>query len=163
MQPQVSYQTAVMPESVIQKLTIDDSPDMFYNFFWEFMGVDIQNAYIHPWDFENILDMVDIKLCELFQEYPEELWDNIVLIKYITYIEGDRIKRKIEHVFQLSILWSSMRAKMYVKMCRAREGFALRQLTESRSTSKYEGMNPMMPYAGEYPQQQERKTSKWRL
>lgn len=128
----VSYQTAILPQTVLEQLTVDDTPDLFYNYFWEFMGVDIQNANIMPWDFDNILDMIDIKVCEILQEYPEESWDDVVIVKYKKRIQTGRIIKEPIYAFHLTILWSSMKAKAYLKMCRAREGFALRQITETK-------------------------------
>jgi len=160
----VSYQAAILPESILQGLAIDDTPDIFFNYFWEFMGVDIQNAYIEPWDFDNILDMIDIKVCEILQEYPEEEWDKIVIVQYKTYADkakGGFVKVPI-HAFHFTILWSAMKTKVYVKMCRARQGFALRQITETKGsiyqTSKYEGT---MPGLRDYEQQEQKKG--WKL
>lgn len=158
---QVQFQAAVLPDQVLEKLTIDDTPDLFYNYFWEFMGVDIQNADIKPWDFENVLDMVDIAFCEILEEFAEETWDKVVVIAYKTYLDkdGKQIVKEAQHAYHVSRLWSSLRAKLYVKMCRAREGFALKQLTESKGHlsqhQKIEGLNPGMDH-------QEKKGG-WRL
>lgn len=160
---QVSYQTAVLPSTVLENLTVDDTPELFYNHFWEFMGVDIQNAYIYPWDFDNILDMVDLAFSNFLQEFKEDLWDKVLIVAYKTETHEDGTEEKIAvHAYHVSKLWDMLRAKMYFKMCRSREGFALKQITESKGTlsqlQRIEGGQPIPAMPG-----QQQKEGRWRL
>jgi len=120
-----------MPENIMERLTKDDSPDIFNNWFWEFLGVDVQNADIKPWDFKNVLDMVDIAFINILNDFKEDEWENVSIVAY-------NENRQPVYAYHVTKLWDMIRAKMYLKMCRAREGFMLKQLTEKKSKTEQE-------------------------
>ena len=127
------YQTTVLTPNMVQALIMDDSPDMLFNKFWAFLGVDIPVADIQPWDFKNILDSVDLIFINMLQEYPESEWEKVVIAEYENQIIDGATVQVLVKAYKVVELWDAMRGKIYVKMCRAREGFTLKQLTESRS------------------------------
>lgn len=170
-QPITYYQTAVLTPDLVNTLVTDDSPNVLFDKFWAFFGVDIPVSVIYPWDFQNILDMVDINVYNYMQDYKEEDWEDVAIVEYqeMEVEENEQTVRKMVPVRAYKIIetWESMKAKIYMKMCRAREGFTLRQLTESKSTSTIEerlhsttAQAPMNMQGGiQYP----RKQSRWKV
>lgn len=165
------YQTATIPGNVLEKLIVDDSPGIFMNKFWEFLGVDIRIADIKPWDFDNVLDMVDVAFVNILMEFPETEWNKVVMVEYkrIAVIDPNNPKNvlgfKMEpsRAYHISKLWDAMRAKIYLKMCGAREGFDFKQITENRSMSEMKGYptaSPVMPQGQPMPQKQ---GSRWKI
>ena len=80
--PQVVYQTTTLTPGIVETMIMDDSPEMIFNNFWAFLGIDIPIADIQPWDFENVLDRVQQICIEILEEYPEEMWDKLEIIQY---------------------------------------------------------------------------------
>lgn len=156
----VTYQTAVLNPSLVETMVIDDSPQILWNKFWAFLGVDIPIADIKEWDFKNILDFVDIAVFEILEEYPEEQWENVVIIEYETSTENGKTVKTPIRAFKVSTLQNLLRAKTYLKMCRAREGFTLKSLTESRSFIEEKTNAPMMSMPTQQPQE---KKGGWKI
>lgn len=157
------YQTAVLTPDLVSTLVVDDSPDILFDRFWAFFGVDIPVAMIMPWDFQNILDFVDISVYDYMQDWPESEWENVAIVQYEERdVNGER-KMVAVRAYKIIETWNTIRAKMYMKMCRAREGFTLRQLTESKSfvEERLHNMSPMNMQG--VPQMQEQGKSRWKL
>lgn len=132
------YQTAVLTPELVNTLVRDDSPPILSENFWTFLGVDIPVSVILSFDFKNILDMVDLEFINMLEEYPEDEWENVAIVEYqeriITTEDGEKIKKMIPvKAYNLIETWQKMHDKTYLKMCRAREGFTLKRLTENRS------------------------------
>lgn len=123
------YQTAVLTPDLISSLIMDDSPQILDNKFWQFLGVDIPVADIKEWDFKNILDFVDLEFINWLMNYPEELWESLAIVEYED-VNGKLVPKRYYNLIEL---WDSVRAKVYLKMCRAREGFTLKAVTESKT------------------------------
>lgn len=153
----ITYQAVTLPPNVMERITLDDSPESFYDWFWEFMGVDIQNADIKAWDFQNALDMVDIAFSNILQDFKETDWQNVVIAKFEQRPKSDgTVENIVIMAYHVSKLWDMVRAKVYFKLCRARDGFTLRQITESKSEIKqhqtmagYPAMGVPMPMQGQ--------------
>ncbi len=143
-------------------MVIDDSPDVFYEKFWAFLGVDIPVAYIEPWDFINILDMIDIKFLNILEQYPEDEWDRVAVIEYEKKIINNTLKLIPKRIYLVTELWDDVRAKVYNKMCRARGGFTLNALTEQRTKTKVEEVTSMEKSKSASKNQQ-REKEKWSM
>lgn len=132
-QGQIIYQTATLTPNLINTLVRDDSPDIFYEKLWQFLGVDIPVAFIEPWDFENILDMVDVAFLDMLEQYPENEWDTVAVVEYNKIKTENGFEMTPKNAYLIIDLWHAVSAKIYTKMCRARGGFTLKALTEQRS------------------------------
>lgn len=130
---QTVYQTATLTPNLINTLVRDDSPDLLYDKLWQFLGVDIPVAFIEPWDFENILDMVDVAFLDMMEQYPESEWDTVAIVEYSKVKTGKGFKMIPKNAYLLVDLWHAVSSKIYTKMCRARGGFTLKAITEQRS------------------------------
>lgn len=157
----ITYQPAVLPASVVDTLIKDDSIDELENYLWEFIGVDIQNANIKEWDFQNVLDMVDIAFINMKAEFKEKDWNDLAIVKYKIIRHNDGTITKVPlRSFTIAKMWDAMRTKAYLKMCRSRDGFMLRQLTENRGSLEQKVSGSLQPIQ---PEEQEKKKSRWRL
>ena len=159
----ITYQAMSMPQDIMQKITSDDSPDIFFNWFWEFMGIDIQNANIQAWDFENILDMIDIAFANILGEYKESDWKDLIITKVESVQIDGKIQDRVVMAYHISKLWDMVRAKVYTKMTRAREGFTLRQITESKSEVKQHQTMSGYPQPMGMPMVNPEKKKGWRI
>lgn len=189
---QVVYQTTVLTPDMVQTMIMDDSPDVIFNKLWQFFGVDIPVADIKPFDFKNVLDFVDLAFVNMLQEHPEKDWENIAIVEIemklvktmvckkcgIKYEFDEKLKNcpeckkpveeaeesveNIKRGWKVIELWDAVRAKVYLKMCRAREGFNLRQLTEKRSFLEERVHGVPMP-AGLPQEPQEKKKGGWKI
>lgn len=150
------YQTTGLSPDIVDKMVIDDSPTILFDEFWPFLGVDIPVADIREVDFKTILLQVRRQIINILGRYPEDKWDKIKIIEYEltaqlddsgnvvmkTTGEGDNIKtepvyvRVPKHTYNLVELLDSLEAKVYAKLCRARNGFTLNALTVERSHAR---------------------------
>jgi len=165
------YQTTGLSPDIVDKMVIDDSPTILFDEFWPFLGVDIPIANIQPADFKIILLQVRRQILNILERYPENKWDKIQIIDYELQPKMDRngnvVTRQIgtgenariepvyvkqpKHVYNLVELLNSMDAKVFAKLCRARDGFTLNALTVERSQAKQD-INDNRPMV--MPQQQ---------
>lgn len=131
----VTYQAQLLTPELAQLLIIDDSPNKISGEFWEFLGVDIPVADIKPWDFWNILDFIDIDILNLLEDYPESEWESVAIVEYEEYKDETtgEITKTAVRAFPIKRIWDKLRAKAYVKMCRARDGITLKSMTTSTS------------------------------
>lgn len=142
------YQTAVLPSNILERVIVDDSPKEILDHFWAFTGVDIRVADIKSWDFQNVLDMIEVERINYLFQYPESDWENLAIVKFHRIVKTDKDGNKVvENVpvtaVRLEKIIDSLKSKVYLKMCGAREGFDFRQVTESRSFQKMEGFPAM--------------------
>lgn len=140
---QIIYQTAVLNPQLVEAMVYDDSPPALTDEFWQFLGIDIPVADIKPWDFKNILDMVDLAFAYQLYQYPEEKWDKIMIVEMVK--DPETGEKKISRVWQLTKVWNDIRTKVYLKMCRARNGFTLDSLTKSKQELIEHSNVPFMP------------------
>lgn len=169
MAEQVSYQASTLPENILSNLVKDDSPEIFNADSWPFMGADIQNADVRPWDFKNVLDMVDISILKKLEEYPLKHWDvaRIQKLKAVLDKEHQRIIQIVESEYHITRYWAQLYAKTYNKMMRARNGFQINALTTTRGilqqSQELRGYNPAALAMGGQPVQAQQKTGGWKL
>ena len=157
---EIIYQTTVLNKDLVETLIVDDSPNVLWHKFWEFMGIDLPVAFIEPWDFENILDMVDIAFLNIIEQHPENNWDSVAILEKSRNITKDgQVIETLKHTYLIFPLWDSVRAKVYNKMCRARGGFTLRAITESRSKIE-QNINDNSPRTPEMMQMQQANTQR---
>jgi len=156
---QIIYQTAVLNPQIVESMVYDDSPPVLTDSFWQFLGIDIPIADIKPWDFRNILDMVDLTFAYHLFQYPEEEWEKVMIVE----MEKDKSTGEIRIIraWNLARVWNDIRTKVYLKMCRARDGFTLNALTTSRQEITEKTNMPFAPAVPE-PQQFEAKKG-WRV
>ena len=140
---QTVYQMSVLNASLVESLVKDDSPEMIENWLWSVFGVDIPVADIKDYDFKNILDMVDIELVNKLQNEAETNWDNLAVVEYV--IDPETFEPKPVRYFLINDLWDSIRLKVYIKMCRSRDGMTFKGLTENRTISDTRFGGNMIP------------------
>jgi len=145
----VTYQTTVLTPTMVETLIKDDSPAILYDSenvqLWQFLGVDIPVADIREWDFKNIEDMIDLAFLNMLENYPESQHERVFVVEYENMEVNGETKLVPVRKMKAIELWHAVRAKVYVKMCRARNGFTMRGLTESRQFLKEETNAPMFP------------------
>lgn len=131
----MTYQSQLLTPELTKVLIIDDSPEKIGKEFWEFLGVGITMADIKKWDFWNMLDFLDIDILNLLEEYPESDWENVAIVEYTEYQEEGtgKIIRTAVRAFPVKRVWDKLRAKLYIMLCRAREGITLKSMTTSTS------------------------------
>lgn len=155
-QPQRVYQTTGLSPDIVDKMVVDDSPQILWNEFWPFLGVDIPVANIEPADFKIILLQVRRQILNILERYPESKWDKIKIIEWElqaaededghvimrTIGEGENSRqepvyvKKPKMVYYLVELLNSLDAKVFAKLCRARGGFTLNAMTVERSHTR---------------------------
>lgn len=148
------YQNSIVPAHVLEGILMGvKQPTSLLRQFWEFQDLDIRVADIKSFDFQNVLDMIDLAVyMELFQK-EEKDWSGVrfqeterVMLKTE---KGDKLVDVVTLDMPIDQLQQALKAKMYQKMCSAREGFAFRQLTESHTSQELKGypqeQNPLQP------------------
>jgi len=125
----VTYQIVQNPLSNVDKIIIETAPHVIKDKLWAFMGVDIQLADVQEYDFDNLLDMVDIKFLNMLKEVPERKWNDMFLsIKY-----RNREGVNSDYIISIMQLWSDAKAKIYQHAMRGRGGFTMNAVSRSRS------------------------------
>jgi len=134
----VTYQMVTLTPGLADTLIKDDSPDILQQEIWQFLSLDISAANLSYVDMLNILDYVDIAFCNFLCGIQEGDWDKFK-IEEVTWAKdpADPTGKKLIKVnaksYVITELWDAIRAKVYIKCCKSRDGFLMRQLTESRS------------------------------
>jgi hypothetical protein len=140
-QPQaggVTYQLATLTPQLSDSIIKDDSPQILQDEIWQFLGTDLSSANLTDIDMLNVLDFVNIAFANMLNAIPEDQWDKFV-IQEIQWVEvqddkGNKYREKrVLKEFVVNELWDAMHAKVYIKCCKSRGGFIMRQLTESKS------------------------------
>ena len=149
-QQQRVYQVTNLSPDLIDRVVIDDSPKILFDEFWPFMGVDIPIANIQEHDFKIIRLMARRQILNILERYCEKDWDKIAVIEYelvpktgadgkiiIDNSNPDKPKAEYERKevrrYLIVELINSLDAKLYTKLCRAKEGFTLNALTVDRT------------------------------
>lgn len=170
---QKTYQITSLSPDVIDRIVVDDSPTILYDEFWAFLGVDIPIANIQEHDFKIIRLMVRRQILNILERYKEDEWDKIMIVEY-EYIpqkdddgnlvmNGDKpvlIKRQ-KAVYRLVELINSLDSKVYVKLCRARDGFTLNSLTVERQQIKQDVSDNRPVILPQQPLQQQEQGNTW--
>ncbi len=73
------YQVSRLTPGVIEVIVQDDSPDVVAQKFFQFFGVDLPIAYLHEYDFNNVLTFVDKSFQNIIHQYPIEQWNSIAI------------------------------------------------------------------------------------
>lgn len=155
----VTYQMVTLTPGLADTLIKDDSPDILQTEIWQFLSLDISAANLSYVDMLNILDYVDIAFCNFLCGIAENDWDKFK-IEEVTWAKNpEDPKNPIKvssKVYVITELWDAIRAKVYIKCCKSRDGFLMRQLTESRSQISQDIRQQQSGFGG-YPPQQENK------
>lgn len=134
--PQVTYQMSTLTPGLSDTLLKDDSPQILQSEIWQFLTIDLATANLTEVDFLNILDMVDISFTNLLLGIPEDEWGDYKVTETIWDKDPNDPTNIIpisRREFPLTELWDAVRAKVYIKATKARDGFMMRILTENRS------------------------------
>jgi hypothetical protein len=136
-QPQaggITYQLATLTPQLSDSIIKDDSPQILQDEIWQFLSVDLSSANLTDIDMLNILDFVNIAFANMLNALPEDQWDKFVIqeVQWVQ-LEDKTIEKRVLKEYVINELWDAMRTKVYIKCCKSRGGFIMRQLTESRS------------------------------
>lgn len=144
-QTQRIYQTIALSPDIIDKTIVDDSPLILFDEFWPFMGVDIPLANIKELDFKIIRLMARQIALDILERVGEEDWDKAQIIEYELVKTKNGVEKKIKNIHRVVELLNKIDTKVYLKLCRAREGFTLNALTVQRSQIQQNIENRSIP------------------
>lgn len=164
-QPSTTYQLTTLTPGLADAVIKDDSPTILQGEIWQFLNVDISTANLTEVDILNIMDMVDIAFCNLINGLSEDLWHEF-RIKETTWAKDQKTGKVVtidEKIYPITELWDAVRAKVYIKCCKARGGFLMRVLTENRSSisQRYEEAGVMRMPGYPAPAQSQDKKGSW--
>ena len=175
------YLTTSLQPDTIDRIVKDDSPAILFSEFWPFLGVDIPIANLKEHDFRRILLKVRRQILNILERYPEDEWDNIIIVEkeLVPKTDGegniliDRsdpekpvpiMVERVATTYRILELLNSLDAKVDIKMCRARDGFTFNGMTVERQHIRQD-VNDNRPLVMSAPQSQgeTEKVSGWGL
>ncbi len=162
--PQVTYQMSTLTPGLSDALLRDDSPQVLQGAIWQFLTIDLSTANLTEVDFLNILDMVDISFANLLLGIPEDQWGEYKITETTWERDPndpDKVIPVTSQEYPLTELWDAIKAKVYIKATRARDGFMMRILTENRSKVEQSYQEIGVPRIGPMPGQEQAKGKRW--
>lgn len=161
--PGTTYNLVTLTPGLADVVMRDASPEVIQGELWQFLNTDISTANLTDVDFLNILDMVDIAFCNLINGLPEDRWHEFRIKETIWDTNAlGKLVPLTEKIYPITELWDAIRAKVYIKCCKARNGFLMRVLTEQRTFQEYAERGVMrFPGMAPMPGQAQEKKGGW--
>lgn len=132
----VTYQIATLTPGLAEVMVKDASPQILQEAFHEFLNADMSSANLSYIDSQTMRDMVNRSIMNFLSGIPEDQWDK-VKIQEVVWDKDPKTGKPIPIVqkeYNINELWDAIDTKVFVKCCKAKDGFLMRTLTESKSS-----------------------------
>jgi len=130
----ITYQIATLTPGLADVMVKDASPQVLQDAFHEFLNADISAANLSYIDTQTLRDMVNRSIMNFLNGIPESEWDKVKIQEIIwDKDKNGKLIPIVQKEYNINELWDAIDTKVFVKCCKAKDGFLMRTLTESRS------------------------------